>query len=100
MPLYLEAHIQLVNIFRRMGQLELAISQALESSKMFSRSPVILTVLAGLYIEKGDYQRSKEYLNSAKGEHPNDVLVLVLLGILNFRTAPRKTLLIMRKRYF
>ena len=87
---YIEAHIQLMSIFRKMGRLDLAIAQGVESAKRFPDSPYVRTILGGLCLEAGDYVRSKEYLYSVvKGGHANDILAQVLLGMLSFRTAPR-----------
>ena len=89
-PAYVEAHIQLMSIFRKMGRLDLAIAQGVGSAKSFPSSPFVRTILGGLCLEAGDYARSKEYLYSVvKGGHPNDILAQVLLGMLSFRTAPR-----------
>eukprot|EP00210_Caulerpa_lentillifera_P005569 g5326.t1 len=88
-PEYLEAHVHVMNVYIKLGDMESAKTQGKESLKLFPSSPVILDLLGGLYLETGNYQRSKECLHSVtKGDHPNDLLALVLLGMLNYKTAP------------
>lgn len=89
-PKYLEAHIHMINVYTKLGDLESAKTQAKESLKVFPTNPVIRGILGGLYLESGNFPRSKECLDSVtKGGYPNDVLALVLLGMLTYKSAPQ-----------